>query len=102
MECFFILKVSDSNQKKEKHMQDGISQPKRVRKSTADRNEDIAPARGKSSGSAKQALIYIPPVIETAKILPSVALSLYDKATQLVLSEDQLVCYGCDVSVFCG
>ena len=35
------------------------------------------------------------PAVET-KILPSVALSQYDKASQLVLSPDQLICYGCD------
>jgi hypothetical protein len=32
-----------------------------------------------------------------AKILPSVALSLYDKASQLKLCPDQLICYGCEV-----
>eukprot|EP01031_Cornospumella_fuschlensis_P042974 gene42974-52521_t len=31
---------------------------------------------------------------ESARILPSVVLSLYDKAPQLVLSEDQLTCSG--------
>lgn len=31
------------------------------------------------------------------KILPSVALSLYDKAAQLKLCEDQLICFGCEV-----
>jgi hypothetical protein len=31
------------------------------------------------------------------KLLPSVALSLYDKAPQLILSNDQLICYGCEV-----
>ena len=32
-------------------------------------------------------------------IAPSVALSAYDKATQLTLSKDQLLCYGCEVFV---
>jgi hypothetical protein len=37
------------------------------------------------------------PMFET-KLLSSVALSLYDKAPQLKLSDDQLICYGCEVS----
>ena len=32
-----------------------------------------------------------------AALLPSVALSEYDKASQLKLSEDQLTLYGCEV-----
>lgn len=32
-------------------------------------------------------------------IAPSVALSTYDKASQLTLSKDQLICYGCEVKV---
>ena len=36
------------------------------------------------------------PVVNSVepKLLPSVALSLYDKAPQLELSNDQLICYG--------
>lgn len=30
-------------------------------------------------------------------IPPSVALSTYDKASQLILSKDQLICHGCEV-----
>ena len=30
-------------------------------------------------------------------LLPSVTLSTYDKATQLTLSKDQLICHGCEV-----
>ena len=36
-----------------------------------------------------------------AALLPSVALSEYDKASQLTLSEDQLTIYGCEVRIFC-
>lgn len=32
-----------------------------------------------------------------ATICPSVALSSRDKAAQLMLSDDQLICYGCEV-----
>ncbi len=39
------------------------------------------------------------PCFET-KLLPSVALSLYDKASQLKLCDDQLVCFGCEVFLY--
>jgi hypothetical protein len=42
-----------------------------------------------------------PYVANDSKLLPSVALSLFDKASQLALSTDQLICYGCEV-FFCS
>lgn len=39
----------------------------------------------------------IPMMMKENKLLPSVALSNIDKASQLTLSEDQLICYGCKV-----
>jgi hypothetical protein len=46
-----------------------------------------------SQSSAKN----IPVVYEKPFVLPSVALSAYDKASQLTLSRDQLICNGCEV-----
>ncbi|RYY72401.1 hypothetical protein EON63_20905 [archaeon] len=39
------------------------------------------------------------PVHEPGRLHPSVVLSLYDKAPQLGLSEDQLTCYGFEVGL---
>jgi hypothetical protein len=40
-----------------------------------------------------------PPVLNSNVFIPpSVALSTYDKASQLTLSKDQLICHGCEVS----
>lgn len=44
----------------------------------------------------KRRIFYIPTPTET-KVLPSVALSHINKAAQLVLSEDQMTCFGFEV-----
>lgn len=44
----------------------------------------------------RRKVVFIPAPIES-KVLPSVALSHINKATQLVLSEDQMTCFGCEV-----
>lgn len=36
--------------------------------------------------------------VET-RLMPSVTLSLLDKAAQLTLSDDQLTCFGCEVVI---
>lgn len=41
----------------------------------------------------------VPNVVTPIYIPPSVALSTYDKASQLVLSKDQLICHGCEVNL---
>jgi hypothetical protein len=46
---------------------------------------------------AHQAALLDVPENVNVNILPSVALSSYDKASQLTLSKDQLICHGCEV-----
>lgn len=66
---------------------------KRQRKST-EKNSDLQIQSNKQQRSSLTT-VRSTAVVET-KILPSVALSLYDKASQLTLSSDQLICYGCE------
>lgn len=86
-----------------------VGSNKRMRKQT-DRvtasNSQYTPApkkaRSTSSSStttskAQAHHVSIAPIYET-KVLPSVALSQFDKASQLVLSHDQLICCGCEVN----
>lgn len=44
-----------------------------------------------------KSLQVVPTIFAETKVLPSVALSLSDKARELVLSDDQLTCYGAEV-----
>lgn len=45
----------------------------------------------------KKRIIFIQTPVDT-KVLPSVALSHINKASQLSLSDDQMTCFGCQVS----
>ena len=64
--------------------------PKKARSTTSTSNT------AKAQAQAQQQYVSIVPQFET-KVLPSVALSQFDKASQLVLSHDQLICLGCEV-----
>lgn len=68
------------------------SAPKKPIKPTAASKE-----RQRAQQALKAALPI--PVNVNVCILPSVALSSYDKASQLTLSKDQLLCHGCEVRV---
>lgn len=79
---------------------------KRARKQTGKAETSVQQAKQRlpggrvSVGSAGRSN-QMPPTntgipLPESRILPSVALSLFDKASQLVLSDDQLVCYGCE------
>jgi hypothetical protein len=78
---------------------------KRVRKQT-DKDfvgEQLRPQ--KQSKPAPKRATYVappppPPVPLNVFIPPSVALSTYDKASQLTLSKDQLLCHGCEVCLY--
>lgn len=63
--------------------------PKKARSTTSTSSTAKAQAQ-------QQQYAPIVPQFET-KVLPSVALSQFDKASQLVLSSDQLICHGCEV-----
>lgn len=53
-----------------------------------------------AKASAKKSnIVYVTIPVGESKVLPSVALSHVDKASQLVLSEDQMTCRGCEVSL---
>ncbi len=45
----------------------------------------------------KRKIVFIHTPVDT-KVLPSVALSHINKASQLTLSEDQMTCFGCNVT----
>ena len=60
----------------------------------------LAAAKAKAQQAAAVAAVTpVVPANPNVFIPPSVALSTYDKASQLVLSKDQLMCHGCEVSV---
>ena len=80
---------------------------KRVRKQTdkdmkSDGPQWGGPKPAKPNHNKHKAVAPPPPppvILSNLFIPPSVALSTYDKASQLVLSKDQLICYGCEVSI---
>jgi hypothetical protein len=67
---------------------------KRTRKVVTENSSSSKHARGNASVTRHATLQHG----NETKLLSSVALSIYDKAAQLVLSPDQLTCFGCDVS----
>lgn len=70
--------------------QRGVAAKKQYKPSAA------AKERQKAAQQALLAAQYVPEPVNL-NILPSVALSSYDKASQLTLSKDQLICHGCEV-----
>jgi hypothetical protein len=76
---------------------------KRVRKQTDKEfaGEQLRPQKQVKAAPKRAAYVAPPPpppVQLNVFIPPSVALSTYDKASQLTLSKDQLLCHGCEVS----
>ena len=69
---------------------------------TSSTNKNLVTLRNSANGLSFRGSVYtsVPPIQPTfeSRLLPSVALSAYDKAVQLSLSDDQLICYGCEVS----